>query len=84
MADKWLCDECKWCGPDSAILRAPNPFSDDETDTMVGCPECREPNTMTRACDEAGCEQQAGMGTPTANRGYVWSCFKHRPVSVNQ
>lgn len=76
---KWLCEECKWCGPDEELLRAPNPFSEDETDTMTGCPQCREPNTMGRACDEPGCEQPAGNGTPTPN-GYRWSCYPHRPI----
>lgn len=83
MVPKWLCEECAWVGTDGQILRAQNPFCDDATDTMCGCPECREPNCLVRACDETGCRKEAGCGTPTAN-GYRWSCYEHRPISISQ
>jgi|HubBroStandDraft_6_1064221.scaffolds.fasta_scaffold00050_84 hypothetical protein len=77
MSPKWKCDECGWCGSDEQLLREQNPFADD-IDTMVGCPECREPNSMSRACDHESCWQIAGNGTSTPE-GYKWTCFKHRP-----
>lgn len=74
---RFHCTECFWTGPEAQVLTAPNPFAE-ETETMMGCPDCREAGTMRRACDTDGCTLQAGNGTPT-DSGYVWSCFAHRP-----
>ena len=79
--EKWLCTECAWVGPNDKILRAPNPFADDDSDTMCGCPNCRGPNCLVRACDEVGCMKEASNGTPTPN-GYRCSCYEHRPASL--
>lgn len=79
---KYSCTECEWHGEDSQLLRAQNPFADD-TDTMVGCPECREPNSMRRVCDEPECWLEASCGTPTPT-GYRTTCGKHKPCSVGQ
>lgn len=78
---KFQCTECRWAGHEDEVLSAPNPFAEDN-ETMLGCPDCREANTMRRACDEPGCFLQAGNGTPTGDGsygGYKWSCFEHRP-----
>lgn len=80
MTPKWKCEECGWVGHDDQLLRAQNPFADD-CDTMVGCPDCREPNTMNRACDQDGCRLIAGNGTSTPS-GYMWTCFEHRPAEA--
>lgn len=80
---KYICDECEWKGKDedllrAPLLRAPNPFSEDG-DTMFGCPQCREPNTMIVACDEVGCWEQVSCGTPTPT-GYRSTCYRHKPL----
>lgn len=75
---KFRCQECSWCGWESQLLRAPNPFADDDTEEMFGCPNCHQPNTMARACDESGCDREASNGTNTP-QGYRWSCYEHRP-----
>lgn len=74
---KFRCSECGCGVHEDGVLTAPNPFSE-QPETMMGCPDCREANTMRRACDETGCFKEAGCGTPIPN-GYKWSCFEHRP-----
>lgn len=80
MAVKFTCEECGWNGTEGKLLRAPNPFADD-VETMVGCPDCREPNSMRRACDHKDCWQAAGCGTVHSG-GYAWTCYEHRPEST--
>jgi len=74
---KLVCDDfrCGWHGLQSQALQAPDPFN--EGDTLIACPECRE-QTLYTACDESGCNQRAGCGTPTP-AGYRWTCHKHLP-----
>ena len=74
---KYTCEECGWNGTEGQVLRAPNPFADD-TETMIGCPDCREPNSMRRSCEHKDCWQAAGCGTKHSG-GYAWTCYKHRP-----
>lgn len=76
LTQKWLCEECGWSGLGDKLLRAPNPFATDET--MVGCPDCCEPNSMRMACDEPGCEARASCGTSTPT-GYRHTCYRHAP-----
>jgi hypothetical protein len=76
LRQKWLCEECGWQGLGRQLLQAPNPFAEGET--MVGCPDCREPNSMHMACDEPGCKAHASCGTPTPD-GYRHTCYKHMP-----
>jgi phage FluMu protein Com len=73
---KWMCEECDWCGQESDLLRASNPFA--SNDNVVGCPHCKEINSMTMACDEPGCWRQVSCGTPTPG-GYRNTCGKHKP-----
>ena len=72
-----VCSEwrCRWCGPESDALRAPDPFN--EGDTLIACPKCRE-QTLHTCCDEPGCTMEASCGTPTTD-GYRWTCGKHQP-----
>jgi len=72
-----VCEEwrCRWCGPESEALRAPDPFN--EGDTLIACPKCRE-QALHTCCDEPGCTMEASCGTPTAD-GYRWTCGKHQP-----
>jgi hypothetical protein len=72
-----VCEEwrCRWCGPESEALRAPDPFN--EGDTLIACPKCRE-QTLHTCCDEPTCTMEATCGTPTPE-GYRWTCGKHQP-----
>lgn len=73
---RFICEECGWRGADAELLRASNPFDPDEG--MVGCPDCKEPNSMVFACDEPGCWAQVSCGTSTAT-GYRSTCYRHKP-----
>lgn len=75
---KCVCDNyrCNWHGDSSEVLRAKNPFDEDEV--IEGCPECREINSPRQACDEPGCWKEATCGTPTPE-GYRSTCGEHRP-----
>jgi len=78
---RFSCTECDWVGEGNMVLTAPHPFSENEGDTINGCPQCREANSLRRACDTPGCPRQASNGTPTPD-GYVWSCHEHRPAVI--
>jgi hypothetical protein len=80
---KFRCLECSWCGPEAKVLTAPNPFADDDGETMLGCPECREANQMHRACDAEGCTHNATVGCPIPG-GYSWTCYDHRPAEFQK
>lgn len=75
---KYLCENCGWVGKESLVLRAENPFAEDAGETMMGCPQCREPNRLRLACDVPDCEREATCGTATP-AGYRRTCSKHQP-----
>lgn len=75
--EKMECNNCGWRGASKDVLRAENPFAED-FETMEGCPDCREPNTMEVICDEPGCWQRGTCGAPSPI-GYRRTCFEHRP-----
>jgi DNA-directed RNA polymerase subunit RPC12/RpoP len=72
---KYICEECDHQAQEEQLLRAQNPFADD-TDTIIGCPNCREVNTMAVACDEPDCWDVATCGTTTP-AGYRRVCGNH-------
>lgn len=72
------CNECAWSGPESEILRAPNPFQPE--DSISGCPKCGCVGDFTNLCDEPGCTDEAGCGFPTES-GYRRTCGKHWAAS---
>ena len=72
------CCECKWTGISDDALIAQNPFSEDPSDTISGCPQCKAIDQMERLCDEPGCFEPITMGTPTVD-GYRETCRKHAP-----
>lgn len=74
---KFIC-ECGWHGDESQVLTASNPFSDDPTETMLGCPGCREPNAMKLACDEPGCWRKVACGMNMGGK-YRRICYDHTP-----
>lgn len=73
---KVKCSVCKWAGYSGDLLKAKNPFREDEE--IFGCPKCLDINTYVRACDEFGCWKEAGCGTPTSTK-YRFTCGDHRP-----
>lgn len=73
---KYKCEDCGWLGFDREMLTAPNPFDPD--DIVFGCPRCRSIDNFVGLCDEPGCNERGGMGTPTPN-GYRWTCYAHHP-----
>lgn len=72
--DKWVCRECKKV---TAIhLSAPNPF--DNTDTIIGCPNCQSVDSLVSACWK--CDREACIGTTASTEfRYVHSCHEHQP-----
>jgi hypothetical protein len=74
---KMICLECRWHGLGWNVLKAPNPF--DPEDEILGCPKCKEVNSMVAACDEFDCWEEGSCGTPTL-KGYRWTCFRHIPT----
>lgn len=72
---------CGWCGPDTEMLKAQNPFQDG--DTLNGCPLCRDVNTLQVACDEPDCWEASSCGTPT-DAGYRRTCGKHMPRAAGK
>jgi len=72
--DKWKCDTCKWVGQLSECLVAASPF--DVKDTLLGCPKCKDVNTLFGVCDEVGCHIVSTCGWPTSN-GYRRTCGEH-------
>lgn len=75
MADKCVCEECRWQGTMNQLLKAPNPF--DADDQIVACPNCKTISSSVRvACMFAGCFEVATCGTPTSD-GYQHLCGKH-------
>jgi hypothetical protein len=76
---KFVCLDCSEVVTDREMLRATNPF--DPTEGIVGCPNCKEVNSLVGACDEPGCSEQTTCGTPTPN-GYRRTCSRHMPAGV--
>ena len=66
-----------WRRTSNELLVAPHPF--EPHDRVTGCPECHDIGTTIGACDEDGCLEHAGCGTPTPD-GYRWTCYKHIPA----
>ena len=74
---KLFCDECGWKGNTFDLLSAPHPFLVNVD--INGCPDCKEVNSFTRACDEDLCWHEASSGTPTTDGGYKFHCHHHPP-----
>ncbi len=75
---KLRCKECELVLKADQRLKAENPFSPHQCDTIFGCPECYEINQFVGLCDEPGCELEISCGTPTPT-GYRQTCYKHVP-----
>jgi hypothetical protein len=74
LKDKYLCIECIWVGKDGEYLTAPNPFEPESV--IVGCPKCRQVDTLVTACAQDGCCRSATIGAPNES-GYSWLCHEH-------
>ena len=72
--ERWFCDECK--AVSTSRLSAPNPFAPSET--VVGCPNCRAVESLTRACQMPGCSKRATGGyLGLHGYRYFWACGTH-------
>ncbi len=74
--NKRICTECGWIGSVNDVLVASNPFA--KRYEIVGCPECKDVESIVVACDVDGCKKQATCGTPTS-AGYRHTCGEHAP-----
>jgi predicted aconitase len=74
---EYVCEVCGSCCTE--YLQAQNPFAPDLI--IVGCPKCKEVNTLFRLCDARGCRSIVTCGTPTPD-GYRLTCDKHAPESA--
>lgn len=78
---KYRCSECRAVSiPESEWLTAPNPF--DDSDVVIGCPECKSVNSSVLLCDEDGCNEDWSCGFPTGDNtdrygGYRGTCSEH-------
>lgn len=79
VTDKLVCEECGWEGLTDDMLSAQNPW--DATETITGCPVCKQPNCLVKVCDEPGCWRKVTCGTPVKG-GYRNTCGVHRPKDV--
>ena len=60
---KIICEECTWIGETWQLLRAKNPFAQNEE--ITGCPGCKSIDCFLRLCDEPGCKNRVSSGFPT-------------------
>ena len=61
------CGVCDLICNNDEFLTAINPF--DESDTIIGCPECKSIDSMVPVCDITSCTEVVSCDTPTAH-GY--------------
>jgi hypothetical protein len=66
---------CGWRGIFTALLRAPDPFN--PGDELTACPECRQQDDMSTACETDGCWKDATCGGTFADGVYRWTCGPH-------
>lgn len=71
---RYQCQECEWVGQENQMLNTPNPF--DPRFDIVGCPLCKEINTMSLLCDVDGCNRFQSCGFPF-NGTYRMTCGDH-------
>lgn len=74
------CRYCRWRGTDKEILKAPNPFLQDEN--VYGCPECKTIYGFDKLCETPDCLNEASIGTPTTDGGYKHHCHHHYPENA--
>ena len=71
---KYTCSECDHLTMEP--LSAVNPF--DSQDTITGCPNCKQAESLKVACMALGCQREASSGTPGGwGYRYAWLCWKH-------
>lgn len=74
----WRCSACAEVVNQPGILRAPNPFTEDAEDFIVGCSTCGAVESFERVCDASTCRTPASHGTPSPS-GYRFTCDDHTP-----
>ena len=80
---RWRCAECGAVSLETALLTAPNPF--DSTQSVMGCPACKDVSKFEEICDEPGCLNTAHCGFPVESGfgGYRRTCSKHSSFNKN-
>jgi hypothetical protein len=76
--NKRVCEVCDWRGVKDQVLHAANPFTNDKLETISGCPQCLNVETLRAACDELDCWDKVTCGTTTPD-GYRSTCGIHNP-----
>ena len=72
--EAWICTECDMrCG---TPLVADNPF--EPLNIIYGCPHCKTPESLQKACVVDGCTRIPTMGKPGSHGyRYAWTCSQH-------
>jgi hypothetical protein len=74
----FTCTECGWHGEQPCTTWFQ--MGGRPKEAIQCCPECMGVNATIRlCCQEPGCTEEAGCGTPTADGGYKQHCHKHPP-----
>ena len=73
--DRWICTDCRWLGGIDEVPKIDHPFR--EGDDVIFCPECKEAETIVRACEVVGCGEESTCGTMTEDYGYLALCGDH-------
>jgi hypothetical protein len=74
---KFRCVGCGLVHLQSERPSAPSPF--DPQDILTCCPECKDTADPDHLCQEQGCVEMAGCGTPFGMSGYKFHCRNHPP-----
>lgn len=75
---KWRCVDCGLIHTGADRPQAPSPF--EASHILDACPDCKGVNNPERLCDESGCNEIAGCGTPFGDGRYKFHCHKHPPA----
>lgn len=71
---------CTECGHHCEMPMSSLVTYNGRTHAMNICPECAEINsTLRMCCQEPGCQEEVGCGTPTRDGGYKHHCHRHPP-----
>lgn len=75
---------CGWNGREPETLKAPHPWIEGET--LMGCPACKDTDSLYAICDEAGCLKEVSCGWPSENgcRQTCGSHMRHHSASSEQ
>ena len=76
---KLVCRDCGAHTTENQALMAESPF--DKNKLLIGCPGCKEVDTLYRACDAFECWNESTHGGPS-ERGYRFGCHEHDSKNI--